>query len=101
MWDVVSHNFWQLLIALDQLLHVVVCFFLRELAWADETLSSHAWRWEKDGVRAWPRKAIDGVAALFGDKDHCRESYRNERRGNQLPPELRPKPRRKREPRPP
>ena len=59
--------------------------------WADETLSSRAYRWDKDGIRAWPRKVIDWLAARLGDVDHCHESYRSERRGLQLPPELRPR----------
>ena len=101
MWDLLLHNLKQLLIALDQLGNVALCFILRELAWADETLSSHCWRWEQDGVRAWPRKLVDWGAALLGDKDHCRESYKSEKRGNQLPPELRPMLKRKREPKPP
>jgi len=84
------HNLKQLAIAVDQFFNVALCFFLRERAWADETLSSHCWRWEKDGVRAWPRKLVDRLALLFGDTDHCYESYESERLGKQLPPVFRP-----------
>ncbi len=72
------------LIALDQ--------FANALAggWPDETISSRAWRWDISGRRAWPRKFIDGLALIFGDKNHCRASYESERLGRQLPPELRP-----------
>jgi len=104
MWELLGHNTKQLLIALDQLGNVALCFILRELAWADETLSSHCWRWEQDGVRAWPRKLVDwGARVIFRDPDHCAISYWSEKIGNQLPPELRPKPKRKREhePKPP
>ena len=72
-----------LLIALDQLVNAVLG------GWPDETVSSRAWRWDISGRRAWPRKFIDGLALIFGDCDHCRESYESERLGRQLPPELR------------
>ena len=72
-----------LLIALDQLLNALCG------GWPDETLSSRAWRWELSGPRSWPRKLIDGLALILGDRDHCRESFESERLGRQLPPELR------------
>ena len=54
------------LIAVDQLINTLLG------GWPDETLSSRCYRWARDGVR-----------------EHCRESYENERLGRQLPPELR------------
>lgn len=72
-----------LLIALDQLLNALCG------GWPDETISSRAWRWELSGTRSWPRKLIDGLALILGDRDHCRESFESERLGRQLPPELR------------
>ena len=72
-----------LLIALDQFLNALCG------GWPDETISSRAWRWELSGSRSWPRKLIDGLALIFGDRDHCRESYESERLGRQLPPKLR------------
>ena len=74
-----------ILIAIDQLVNAVCG------GWPDETLSSRAWRWEKDGVRSWPRELIDVL--FFFDPGHCSESYLSERRGLQLPPEMRPQPR--------
>lgn len=71
------------LIALDQLINALAG------GWPDETISSRTWRWELAGVRSWPRRGIDLAARLFGDRDHCRESYESERLGRQLPPELR------------
>ena len=71
------------LIALDQLVNALCG------GWPDETISSRAWRWELAGVRSWPRRVIDMAARLFGDREHCRESYESERLGRQLPPELR------------
>ena len=69
------------LIAIDQLVNAILA------GWPDETLSSRAWRWEQDGVSAWPRRMIDSL--FFWEPNHCRESYRSEREGRQLPPELR------------
>ena len=71
----------RILIAVDQLLNAILN------GWPDETLSSRAWRWERDGVRSWPRKLIDII--FFREENHCRESYESEREGRQLPPELR------------
>lgn len=75
-------TYWKkVLIAVDQLANALLA------GWPDETLSSRAWRWEQDGVRAWPRRVIDRL--LFWEPNHCRESYQSEREGRQLPPELR------------
>ena len=68
-------------IAVDQLVNAVLA------GWPDETMSSRAWRWEQDGVRAWPRRLIDRL--FFWEPNHCQESYQSEREGRQLPPELR------------
>ena len=76
-------TFRRVVIALDQTLNA----YFR--GYEDETLSSRSFRWDKDGKRSWPRKLIDKVFLLFGDKDHCRESYENERKGRGLPPEMR------------
>ena len=73
----------RVLIAIDQLGNAVCG------GWPDETLSSRCWRWERSGKRSWPRKVVDRLFRLLGDKDHCRESFESERLGRQLPPELR------------
>ena len=70
-----------LLIAMDQLVNAVFNGF------ADETISSRAYRWDRDGVRSWPHKAIDLL--FFWQKDHCRTSYESECLRMQLPPEMR------------
>ena len=70
------------LIALDQFGNALLG------GWPDETLSSRCWRWEQAGVRAWPRKLVDAI--FFWDKNHCYQSFENERTGRQLPPEARP-----------
>lgn len=70
-----------MLIAVDQLVNAMLAGF------PDETMSSRAWRWEQDGVRAWPRRVIDWL--FFWEEQHCQQSYISEREGRQLPPELR------------
>ena len=69
------------LIAVDQLINTLF------MGWPDETLSSRYWRWEQAGIRAWPRKLVDGL--FFGQREHCKSSYESEREGRQSPPELR------------
>lgn len=96
--EIARHNGHQALVSLDQAIYNVggalwalfACalrFLPTETTYADETLSSRAWRWDTDRVRRWPRKVIDAI--FFWEKDHCRESYRSERERRQLPPELR------------
>ena len=73
----------QVLIGLDQLLNTLMG------GWADETLSSRAWRHYVKGDYKWPKVLIDGV--LFFDKDHCQLSYESEIKRSQLKPEMRGK----------
>lgn len=74
--------FKNLLIAIDQLINSIFG------GYCDETLSSRAYRWEKDGKRNWTRKLIDAIFSPF-QRNHCYASYVSEREGRQLPPELR------------
>ena len=69
------------LIAIDQLFNAAIG------GYCDESLSSRCYRWARDGVRAWPRKLVDGL--FFWQRGHCKSSYESEREGRQLPPELR------------
>lgn len=71
-------------VSLDQLLNTV---FLN--GYPDETLSSHFYRWNRDSVYKYPMIILDKIAGLFGDKNHCYESYKSEERRRQLPPEFR------------
>lgn len=71
-----------ILIAVDQLLNTLLG------GWPDETLSSRAYRLALVGS-PWPMRVIDVLALVFGDKDHCRESYESERTRAQAPPEAR------------
>ena len=95
--QVIKHNFWQTIISIDQFVHCfgfliisIFCFFkniLKPKVWADETLSSHCWRWHINQIRDWPYKLIDII--FFWEKDHCKNSYESERNRRHLPPELR------------
>lgn len=78
-----------LLVAVDQLANTLLD------GWPDETLSSRAFRWKRDGVRQWPCRVIDRL--FFWDTmqrggqniRHCQLSYESERYRMQQPPELR------------
>ena len=78
------HWLFQVLVALDQLVNALLG------GWADETLSSRAWRMEVKG-RPWGlvlRPLIDVLALPF-ERDHCRLSFESEREQRQSPPEMR------------
>lgn len=69
--------FKQILIAIDQLMNTLAG------GWADETLSSRAWRENREGLREF----ID--ALFFWEPYHCRASYESEIARRQLPPDMR------------
>ena len=88
------HWLIQLFIAVDQLLNVLVTPFNRG-AWADETLSSRAWRMYAAGKpwgRIW-RPVIDFLFAWQsqpeGVQGHCHGAFLKERARYNLPPEMR------------
>lgn len=67
----------QILIALDQLANAIIG------GWADETLSSRAWREDR-------RRLVVVIDCIFFWEDrHCEASYISERKRLQLPPEFR------------
>lgn len=71
-----------LFIAFDQFINAVLG------GWPDETLSSRCWREEQQGLRAWPRKLVDGL--FFWQREgHCKRAYAAERKRLQFPPGLR------------
>ena len=85
-----EHWLRQTFIAFDQLMAALLG------GWADETLSSWAYRADRDGNRAgrFFRRAIDLVFlplpySIMGGPGHCERAYKAERIRNQLPPELR------------
>lgn len=81
--------FLQLLIAIDQLLNVLVTPFSGG-AWADETLSSRAYRMDRDG-KPWGRVTRPLIDTLFFFQDHhCEKAYLHELLRGDSPPEQRP-----------
>lgn len=70
----------QVAIALDQLLNTLFG------GYADETLSSRAYRMRRDG-KPWPERVINGL--FFWQEDHCYEAYMSEVKRRQYPPEFR------------
>lgn len=81
-----AHYCTQVLIALDQFINALLG------GWADETLSSAAYRMKVKGqpVWDWTARFIDWI--FYKEEDHCRESYESEIHRRQLPPEFRSKP---------
>lgn len=75
---------YQVLIALDQFVNAVFA------GWADETLSSRAYRTERDG-KLWGRiwRPIIDVLFIWQVSDHCRRAYIKERERIHVPPEMR------------
>lgn len=73
----------QLLISIDQLLNVLLG------GWADETLSSRAYRawYDKKPFGLVFKPLIDTI--FFFQKDHCFNAYMSERLDRQQPPENR------------
>ena len=74
----------QVPIAIDQLVNTLFG------GWADETISSVAWRKRNEG-KGWAflRCLIDGL--FFWQEDHCKTAYESELERRQLPKELRGK----------
>lgn len=72
----------QIAIAVDQVGNTLLG------GYADETISSRAWRMSSSSGR-WSiaRSVIDAI--FFWMNDHCFEAYVSERLRQQLPPELR------------
>ena len=74
----------QIPIALDQLVNTIFG------GWADETISSRAWRKRGDGRGcALLCRVLD--ALFFWQVAHCRSAYESEKNRLQCPPELRGK----------
>ena len=74
----------QTLIALDQLANAALCD-----GYADETMSSYAWRMEQAG-KPWGfmRRVIDWLASWV-QADHCHQAYLNGLARQKSPPEAR------------
>ena len=83
---------YQLFLAWDQLMNVLATPFNRG-AWADETMSSRAWRADRDG-KPWGRVVRPFFDLLFAWQrapgGHCRRAYEREMARLHSPPEQRP-----------
>ena len=77
-----SRRLDQIPIAIDQRINTLFG------GWADETISSVAWRKRHEG-KGWAilRRVIDTL--FFWQTNHCRSAYESEKNRRQLPPELR------------
>lgn len=73
-----GHNFFQLLVAFDQFLNVLVCMFVepKRKQWADETFSAHLHRHYLKGEWVWLRNVVNIM--FFLQEDHCKEAYESE-----------------------
>lgn len=71
----------QVLIALDQFINALIG------GWADETISSRAYRQNHKPFWKVAEKVIDAI--FFWQHYHCQQSYFAERTRSQQPPELR------------
>lgn len=67
--------------AIDQLINT---FFN---GWPDESLSARAYRWRRDGKRAWPAWLINKL--FFWQQDHVASAYHTEQERRHFPPEYR------------
>ena len=72
----------QVPIAIDQLVNTLFG------GWADETISSVAWRKRNDG-KGWAFLHCLVDCLFFWQPDHCKMAYESELDRKQLPPELR------------
>lgn len=76
-----------LLISVDQFIYVWISF---GNGLPDETMSSAAWRTERDGKilgRVF-RPIIDSIFRLFGEDGHCYKSFLSEKDRSHVPDEL-------------
>jgi hypothetical protein len=113
-WAAIAALWWQLLLVFDQLLNVLVCGVVaivvaacsgahQAVAYADETMSAHAWR-AYDRGRLWGRFWLPVIDFLFiwqaQDEEvnkvagraisgHCERAFWKERLMRSLPPEYR------------
>jgi hypothetical protein len=84
----VKHWLFQLFIATDQLLNVVLNPLSME-TWADETLSSRCGRLGHRYPYKFWKAIIDAVFGLWQGPNHCVNAYRKERERYNSPPDSR------------
>lgn len=87
MKERLKHGFYELFIALDQFLNVLLSPFSWE-TWADETFSSRCGRLR----HRYPYKVYEKIVNFlftWQGPDHCYKAYKKELARIQLPPEMR------------
>lgn len=83
-----KHWLYQLFISVDQLLNVLLTPF-HSGTWADETLSSRAYRAHSSGKR-WGRLLMPAIDTIFfWQERHCEGAYIKERERIHMAPESR------------
>ncbi len=82
MTDKFFHWFWQVLIAFDQQLNAILFGF------ADETLSSRAWRAYTNG-RMFGLIFKPIIDFITFNPEHCKQAYEAELKRRQLPHDFR------------
>lgn len=75
-WKVFKHNFFQFLVAIDQLINTILGLFMNSYTWADETMSANCHKHALRGI-TWPEKVVNAI--MFFEKDHCRIAYESEK----------------------
>ena len=75
----------QFLIALDQVVNTVIPARDEGFGKADETLSARMWRLRDRPAWGSALVIVDSVFAVFGDRDHCYNSWLGELERHQLP----------------
>lgn len=72
---------FQIILAVDQFINTLFA------GYADESLSSRAWRLYLERNRKWAYKLINLL--FFWQKDHCKVAYESELERMHLPPSMR------------
>lgn len=91
VWAVLCAWFWQLLLALTQILNTMIPPLDGTVGWADESMSARAFRAKRDGHRlGFMADIINWL--FFWQEDHCKAAYLSEADRRVKPPEHRVKP---------
>ena len=85
----IKHNVFQLFVALDQFLNVLIGMIIEpsQKQWSDLTLSAHTWIHYTRGEWCWFYWLVNHI--FFWQNNHCKEAYESEAQRSHLPPELR------------
>ena len=74
-------DYFQVLVAIDQLVNTLLG------GYADETLSSRAWRLYVERNRPIPKMIINAI--FWWQDNHCKEAYESELERLHVPPQMR------------